>query len=93
MSVFASQSMIRSIVSRDHDLFALRPGVHMAMHAGEIAKLAHIDLKNVGSRTTKRDRLFGQLVRETVHSRSNSRRDAIKVIPSGVEEPRSVTFR
>ena len=65
----------------------------MAMHAGEIAKLAQIDLENFGSRTTKRDRLFGQLVRETVHDRSNSRRDAIKVIPSRVEEFRSITLR
>ena len=39
----------------------------MAMHAGEIAKLAHIDLENFRVAPTKRDRLFGQLVGKTVH--------------------------
>ena len=38
-----------------HDLFALRPGVHMAMQAGEVAKLAHINLENLGPPTPQRD--------------------------------------
>jgi hypothetical protein len=44
----------------------------MAMHAGEIAKLAHVNLKNFRSRTTERDRLLAQLARETVHSEISS---------------------
>src|SRR5262245_43488019 len=55
-----------------HDLFALRPGVHMAMHAGEIAKLTQINLENFRARTAERNRLLAQLVRETVHSKINS---------------------
>ena len=38
-----------------HDLFALGSGVHMAMHAGEIAKLTHIDLENFSATAAKRD--------------------------------------
>ena len=37
-----------------HDFFALRSGVYVAMHAGEIAKLAYVDLENLGVRTTER---------------------------------------
>jgi hypothetical protein len=37
------------------------------MHASKIAKLTHVDLKNCRSRTTKQDRVFAQLLRETVH--------------------------
>jgi hypothetical protein len=44
----------------------------MAMHAREIAKLAHVNLKNFRSRTTERDRLLAQLLRETVHVKINS---------------------
>ena len=32
----------------------------MAMHAGEIAKFAHIDLENFGTRPAERERTFGQ---------------------------------
>src|SRR4029078_3898597 len=67
-----------------HDLFALRPGVHMTMHAGQIAKLAHVNLKNFRSRTTKRDRLLAQLVRETVHRKNSVATIAIRAFVSGV---------
>jgi len=42
------------------------------MHAGEIAKLAHVNLKNFRSRTAERDRLLAQRVRETVHVKISS---------------------
>ena len=63
----------------------------MTMHAGEIAKLAHVHLKNFRAAAAKRDRLLAQLVQETVHGQSNSMRDAMKVIPTGREEPRGIT--
>ena len=64
----------------------------MAMHADEIAKFAHVNLKNFRAAAAERDRLLVQLVQETVHGQRNGRRDTIKVISSGVEEPRSVTL-
>src|SRR4029450_8428995 len=57
-----------------HDLLALRPGVHMAMHAGEIAKLAHVDLKNFRARPAQRHRVFSQPLRETIHANISKRR-------------------
>src|SRR5262245_30710160 len=44
----------------------------MAVHAGEIAKLAHVNLKNFGACTTEPDQFFAQFVRETVHPKFNS---------------------
>src|SRR5437868_11267418 len=31
-----------------HDLLAFRPGVHMAMHTSEVAKLADVNLQDLG---------------------------------------------
>jgi len=39
----------------------------MAMHTGEIAKLANIDLKNLGAPPTKRDRILYELLRKPIH--------------------------
>src|SRR5204863_3532405 len=50
-----------------HDFLSLWAGVHVTMHAGEIAKLAHIDLKNFSTSTTKRDRPLRQLLRKMIH--------------------------
>ena len=38
-----------------HDFFALRAGVHVAMNARQIAKLADVDLKNLRARATQID--------------------------------------
>src|SRR5947199_8826737 len=38
-----------------HNFFPLRSRVYVAMHASEIAKLANVDLKNLGASTTKGD--------------------------------------
>ena len=42
-----------------HDFLALRSSVHMAMHAGEIAKLAHVDLQDFRAPAAERKRTFG----------------------------------
>src|SRR5215468_2573091 len=53
-----------------HDLLPLWPRVHVTMHAGEIAKLAHVDLKNFGTSTTQRQRVLHQFLRKPIHSKS-----------------------
>src|SRR5438105_14039069 len=53
-----------------HDFLALRPGVHMAMHAGEIAKLAHVDLQDFRAPAAKRERTFGKPLGESIHCKS-----------------------
>ena len=55
-----------------HDLFALRPGVHMAMHAGEITKLAYVDLKDFWPTTTKLQTRGAKPIRESVHVQQHS---------------------
>src|SRR5439155_3384816 len=50
-----------------HDFFALRPRVHVAMHAGEIAKLAHVDLKNLRSRTAQLQTFSAESISKAVH--------------------------
>jgi len=39
----------------------------MAMHTGEIANLANIDLKNLGTPPTKRDRTLRELLHKPIH--------------------------
>ena len=39
----------------------------MAMHTGEIANLANIDLKNLGAPPTKRDRILREFLRKPIH--------------------------
>src|SRR5262249_45911488 len=50
-----------------HDLLALWPGVNMAVHAGEIAKLANVDLKNLRSCTTQPQTVGGQSSGKGIH--------------------------
>ena len=52
-----------------HDFLSLRPGIHMAMHAGQVTKLAHIDLQDLRLRVSQRQRMLGQPLGETVHAR------------------------
>src|SRR5215471_21326054 len=42
----------------------------MAMHAGEIAKFAHIDLENFGTRPAERERTLGKCLGESIHHKS-----------------------
>src|SRR6202162_3551899 len=50
-----------------HDLFALRPGIHMAMHAGKIAKFTDIDLENLRARAAKHEIVLSESRSESVH--------------------------
>ena len=50
-----------------HDLLALRPRVHVTVHAGEIAKLAHVHLKDLRTRAAKRERMRIQFLSEAIH--------------------------
>ena len=52
-----------------HDFLALRPGVHVAMDAGEIAKLADVDLQNLRLRVPQRKRMLGEFARKAVVGR------------------------
>jgi hypothetical protein len=54
-----------------HDFLPVRSGVHVAMHAGEIAELAHIDLKNFWTNTTERDRMLGKFLGKPIHPLRN----------------------
>ena len=53
-----------------HDFLALRSGVHMTMHADQIAKLTNVDLKNLGTRAAKREMTFGNCLGESIHHKS-----------------------
>ena len=55
-----------------HDFLPLRSGVHVAMDAGEVAKLADVDLKDLGLRVAKRQRVLSQFSREAVVLRQSS---------------------
>src|SRR5262249_26812969 len=55
-----------------HNFLPLWLGVHMAMHARQIAKLAYVHLKNFRAATTKRDRVLRQFLCKTVHLSDNS---------------------
>src|SRR6266487_6234649 len=55
-----------------HDLLTLRSGVHVAVHAREITKLANVDLKNLRPPATKRDRMLRQFLRKLIHSSGKS---------------------
>src|SRR5712691_8735279 len=50
-----------------HDFLALWPSVHVAMHAGEIAEFAHVDLKNFRTRATKHDVVLSKAFSKSVH--------------------------
>ena len=52
-----------------HDFLALRPGIHVAVNAGEIAEFADVDLQNLRPGVTKWERMFGQFARKTVVGR------------------------
>jgi hypothetical protein len=41
------------------------------MHASEIAKLADVDLKNLGARAAKRDRILREFPRKPIHPLGN----------------------
>jgi len=43
----------------------------MAMHTGEIANLANIDLKNLEAPPTKRDRILREFLRKPIHLLEN----------------------
>ena len=49
-----------------HDFLPLRPGVHVAMNASEVAKLADVDLEDLSLRVAERQAVLRQLARETV---------------------------
>ncbi len=49
-----------------HDFLALRPSVHMAVNAGEIAEFADIDLQDLRSSVTQGKGVLDQFARETV---------------------------
>ena len=53
-----------------HDLLALWPGIHMAMDAGEIAKLADINLEDLRPGMAQGEGILSQCFGETVHIRS-----------------------
>src|SRR5215471_12643820 len=42
----------------------------MAMHAGEIAKFAHVDLENFGTRAAERERTLDKCLGESIHHKS-----------------------
>ena len=46
------------------DLFALRSRVHVAMNAGEIAKFAEVELKDLRASTRERQAVIGQCPRK-----------------------------
>jgi hypothetical protein len=50
-----------------HDFSPLRPGVHMAMRTSQIAKFAHIDLKNLRTRATELQTARCQSLSESVY--------------------------
>jgi hypothetical protein len=50
-----------------HDLLALRPRVHVTVHANEIAKPAHVHLKDLRTRAAKRKRMRIQFLSEAIH--------------------------
>jgi hypothetical protein len=52
-----------------HDFLPLRSGIHVAMNAGKIAKLADIDLKHLRLRMPQRQIVLRQLAGETVVGR------------------------
>jgi len=54
-----------------HDFLALWPGVHVAVHTGQIAKLADVDLKNLRMPAAQRDRALRQLLCEPIHGRTS----------------------
>ena len=54
-----------------HDFPALWSSVHMAMCAGEIAELTHVDLKNFWTSTTEQDRMLGKFLRKPIHPMRN----------------------
>ena len=45
-----------------HDFLALWPGVHVTMHADEIAKLAYVHLEDLGPPAAKCDRVLRQFL-------------------------------
>src|SRR4029077_8617018 len=49
-----------------HDFLAFRPGVHVTMHARQVAKLAHVYLENFGAPTPKRDGIIRQFLRKAI---------------------------
>src|SRR5262245_61288018 len=50
-----------------HNFLALRPSVHMAMHAGEIAKLAHVDLQDFRAPAAEQERTFDERLCKSIH--------------------------
>src|SRR6266576_1660174 len=50
-----------------HDFLALWPGVHVAVHTGQIEKFPDVDLKNIGMPAALRDRAIRQLLCEPIH--------------------------
>src|SRR5437667_9355552 len=50
-----------------HDLFALWPGIHVAMHASEIAKLADIHLKNLRARAAELPAFNHESIGKSIH--------------------------
>src|SRR6266498_646609 len=54
-----------------HDFLALRSGVHMAMCAHQVAKLANVDLKDLRASPTQTDRMLPQFLREPIHPFGN----------------------
>src|SRR5438067_9437329 len=60
-----------------HDLLPLWAGVHVTMHAREIAELTHIDLKNFRTPTTKLQTCCVKSTRESVHINSTFRYHSI----------------
>ena len=50
-----------------HDFPPLWSGIHMAVGAGEIAKLTQVDLKNFWMSATKKDRMLGKFLRKPIH--------------------------
>src|SRR6516225_1762673 len=55
-----------------HNFLALRAGVHVAMHTGEVAKLAHVHLKNFWPPAAQRNRMLRKLLSETIHLESTA---------------------
>ena len=53
-----------------HDFLALRAGVHVTVHAGEIAQPADVDLKNFGPRMPKFQAFLKKSRREPTHALS-----------------------
>src|SRR6266576_1513654 len=54
-----------------HDFLALWPGIHVAVHTGQVAKIPDVDLKTLRMTASKWDRAPRQLLCEPINGRTS----------------------